>query len=693
MTFQDWTERLGFYNIFHFIYHVLLKLVGLLVFRNKKALSKYKTRKINNEYLECTNRPYERLITYEKMISEVNYCTEISKRCFHSLKNHKSKYQLSDQRVLIISRISLIQEYLKTITIFYQMISKVYPLEEAIRSVSLNQKECGELKKKLGTNCERLGPKAWSLYALNHSSYQTCNFTVQLLTKTPKELLSKSRQTLEDLEKSVFLFKQLSHFLVALPNFLGFEIGNYDFKSQLITENLVLQKKQNAKETIFQQAKDLPKSLDSVFEFLTSPRKVFHILEWVSDLKKTVHQLNVSWGAVKYCDTIKNSTIKLISYLITFCCFYCRPKHCKKLASHYKSKSRASLHTSQFVFNLMETQPTHFFIYFPLLSVPHECLFWIPANTTPKSNFFENSNQIDKIKNGKANLTNNKAKNHNFNYYTRIKFPNSIQIRYFSQFPMNNSLKRHSNPNWVNNTVIFHAHGGGFIAQSSYTHSPYLKKWCNKAGASILSVDYTNAPEGEFPTPLIEVYTAYRWLLENLSLFVNPKKKHKIVVAGDSAGGNLLVSMIIKLISEGNEQLLPDAAILAYPVINLSDDFSLSRMLFCEGPFMSEPVLKLCLDNYHKPDSKTEQNEYISPILTNDEILKKFPKCLIQVGLADSLLDDSCYFADKLQSLGRDVQFHVYCLPHTFLSLEMLILGAKIPNKHIIEFIRKLDKN
>ncbi|KAJ6252437.1 triacylglycerol lipase [Anaeramoeba flamelloides] len=695
MKLQDWCERLGFFNFFHLIYHIILKIVGLLVFQNKKSLSQFKSRKVNNEYLECTNRPYKRLITYEKMINEVGYCSEICKTCFRDLKNYKTKKQERDHKIIIISRILLVQDHIESIKVLYEKISKVYPLEDAIRSVALNQKECEQLKKKHGTNCERIGPKGWSLYALNHSSYQSCNFTSQLLMKKPQELLSQAKQTMEDLEKSVFLLKQLKSFLIGLPNFLGFEIGNLDSSKPLATKDLVFKKNHNTKEAMFQKEKDFPKELSPLFQFLTSPRDVFHILEWVSDLKKTVHQLNASWAAVRYCDKIKNSTLKLISYFLYFGCIYLRPQHCHKLACSLKSKSKASLHTTQFIFNLMDSQPTHFFVYFPLLRVPHEFLFWIPANTFPKSYFLENSLQTKNLNNGKGSIAknNNNNKNHNLNYYSRIKFSDSVQIRYLSQYPMNNSLKSHSNPNWVNNTVVFNVHGGGFISQSSYTHSPYLKKWCKKAGASILSVDYTNSPEGEFPIPLMEVYTAYRWLLENLSLFVNTKKKYKVVVAGDSAGGNLLVSMIVKLIAEGNDKLLPDAAILAYPVINLSDDYSLSRMLFCEGPFMSESVLKICLNSYHKPDSNIKQSQLISPILTNDEILKKFPKCLIQVGLVDSLLDDASYFADKLQTLGRDVQFRVYCLPHTFLSLEMLILGAKIPNKHIIEFIRDLDKN
>ncbi|KAJ6226559.1 triacylglycerol lipase [Anaeramoeba flamelloides] len=694
MTFQDWCERLGVFNFFHIICHTLLKMIGILIFRNKKSLSRFKTRKVNNEYLECTNRPYERLITYEKMINEVGYCSEICKVCFRGLKNYETKKQVREHKIIIISRVLLIQDYIESIKVLYEKISKVYPLEEAIRSVALNQKECDELKKKLGTNCERLGPKGWSLYALNHSSYQSCNFTGQLLTKKPHELLSQPKQTMEDLEKSVFLLKQLKSFLVLLPNFLGFEIGNLDSNKPPTAQDLIFEKSQNTKEAMFQKEKDIPKELSSVFQFLTSPRDVFHILEWVSDLKKTVHQLNASWAAVKYCDKIKNSTLKLISYFLYFGCIYSRPKYCHKLACSIKSKSKSSLHTTQFVFNLIDNPLTHFFVYFPLLRVPHEFLFWIPANSFPKSNFLESPVQIGKkIKNSQGNIANSNNRNHNLKYYSRMKFPNSVQIRYLSQYPMNNSLKSHSNPNWVNNMVVFNVHGGGFLSQSSYTHSPYLKKWCKKAGASILSVDYTNSPEGEFPIPLMEVYTAYRWLLENISLFVNPKKKYRVVVAGDSAGGNLIVSMIVKLISEGNDKLLPDAAILAYPVINLSDDYSLSRMLFCEGPFMSESVLKICLNSYHNQNSNIKQSQLISPILTNDEILKKFPKCLIQVGLVDSLLDDACYFADKLQKLGRDVQFRVYCLPHTFLSLEMLILGAKIPNKHIIEFIRDLDKN
>ena len=51
--------------------------------------------------------------------------------------------------------------------------------------------------------------------------------------------------------------------------------------------------------------------------------------------------------------------------------------------------------------------------------------------------------------------------------------------------------------------IIFHVHGGGFIAQTSQSHESYLRIWANKLGTPILSVDYTTAPEGAYPRSLI----------------------------------------------------------------------------------------------------------------------------------------------------------------------------------------------
>jgi len=95
----------------------------------------------------------------------------------------------------------------------------------------------------------------------------------------------------------------------------------------------------------------------------------------------------------------------------------------------------------------------------------------------------------------------------------------------------------------VNPTLVVHVHGGGFVAMTSFSHAVYTRRWARDtgtagpaapgqrlspsswaatrlawpapAGVPILSVDYTLAPDAQFPTQIDECYQVYRWALRN----------------------------------------------------------------------------------------------------------------------------------------------------------------------------------
>uniref|UniRef100_A0A8C5KNF3 Hormone-sensitive lipase n=1 Tax=Jaculus jaculus TaxID=51337 RepID=A0A8C5KNF3_JACJA len=66
--------------------------------------------------------------------------------------------------------------------------------------------------------------------------------------------------------------------------------------------------------------------------------------------------------------------------------------------------------------------------------------------------------------------------------------------------------------------LVVHIHGGGFVAQTSKSHEPYLKSWAQELGAPIVSVDYSLAPEAPFPRALEECFFAYCWAIKNCAM-------------------------------------------------------------------------------------------------------------------------------------------------------------------------------
>jgi len=117
--------------------------------------------------------------------------------------------------------------------------------------------------------------------------------------------------------------------------------------------------------------------------------------------------------------------------------------------------------------------------------------------------------------------------------------------------------------NSPNDQALLYLHGGGFVFGLTPPHLEMLAYLAQKMGVRILAVDYRVAPDHPFPAPLDDCATAYRWLLKQGFSAQN------LVVAGDSAGGNLTITMMMKL-RDGGEPL-PAAAACLSPVANFSD--------------------------------------------------------------------------------------------------------------------------
>ena len=97
---------------------------------------------------------------------------------------------------------------------------------------------------------------------------------------------------------------------------------------------------------------------------------------------------------------------------------------------------------------------------------------------------------------------------------------------------------------------------------SSSSHENYLRKWVNGLEVPCFSIDYSLSPEAAYPVALNEVWQAYNWIIKNATdefqLDID-----KVILVGDSAGGNLVLGLIYLLILLGKR--VPDALFLAYP--------------------------------------------------------------------------------------------------------------------------------
>lgn len=111
--------------------------------------------------------------------------------------------------------------------------------------------------------------------------------------------------------------------------------------------------------------------------------------------------------------------------------------------------------------------------------------------------------------------------------------------------------------------------GGGFVALSPRDHEDRLLAWAGKLKVPILSIDYKKAPEYPYPYALNEAFDVYQNILatNGRCIGLSGKTRPRVVVTGDSAGGNLAVAMTLKILQANMPR--PEGLFLAYPSLNM----------------------------------------------------------------------------------------------------------------------------
>jgi epsilon-lactone hydrolase len=237
--------------------------------------------------------------------------------------------------------------------------------------------------------------------------------------------------------------------------------------------------------------------------------------------------------------------------------------------------------------------------------------------------------------------------------------------------------------------VIFHLTGGGFFAHTLASDLPYLLDWSKTTGAIVICPEYSLLPEHTFPVALDEITHVYRALFNgNASLQLGFDVK-RIVVTGESAGGNLAAAMCVKLgmsmphthrststtttsgeyagQEDADQVRLPNALMLSCPALNLSLELSPSRVIGDKDPVLPSGLISAISDAY-APVSK--KDPLVSPLYASDESLRKFPPTLIYCSSDDPLLDDSVHFNTRLRINGVESDLRAtHHMPHAYWGL------------------------
>ncbi|KAJ5923859.1 hypothetical protein N7466_008046 [Penicillium verhagenii] len=114
------------------------------------------------------------------------------------------------------------------------------------------------------------------------------------------------------------------------------------------------------------------------------------------------------------------------------------------------------------------------------------------------------------------------------------------------------------------NRIMLYVHGGAYFFGSVDTHRYMLQRHARKLKGRVFAPDYRLAPQYPFPCGLQDCMASYLWLLETY----DPKE---IILAGDSAGGGMVLSMLVMMRDQGIA--LPAGAILISPWVDLTHSF------------------------------------------------------------------------------------------------------------------------
>lgn len=211
--------------------------------------------------------------------------------------------------------------------------------------------------------------------------------------------------------------------------------------------------------------------------------------------------------------------------------------------------------------------------------------------------------------------------------------------------------------------AIVYFHGGGFVMGDLDTHDGLCRTLANESGCRIFSVDYRLAPEHGFPAAIDDGFAALKWVEENAaSLGIDP---YDIVVAGDSAGGN--IAAVMCLLAKANRNA-PRIAfqLLFYPSIALTREF-VTRP-FGQGYRLDDRAIQWFYSHYMPPGTDP-LDERVSPLEAKD--VSGLPPAYILTAGFDPLRGEAIAYAAKLKQAGVTVTHVEYpTMIHGFLTMQ-----------------------
>jgi acetyl esterase len=201
--------------------------------------------------------------------------------------------------------------------------------------------------------------------------------------------------------------------------------------------------------------------------------------------------------------------------------------------------------------------------------------------------------------------------------------------------------------------AIVYFHGGGWVIGNIEVADAPCRALAAATGCVVVSAQYRLAPESAYPAAAEDCYAVTRWVAEHLAeLGTEPAG---LVVAGDSAGGNLAAAVALM----ARDRQGPEIAfqVLVYPATDLAGMETASYRENGEGYLLTADSMRWFRDHY-VPDEARRSEPYCSPARAED--LSGLPPAFVATMEFDPLRDDGEAYAERLREAGVPVTVQRY---------------------------------
>jgi acetyl esterase len=219
--------------------------------------------------------------------------------------------------------------------------------------------------------------------------------------------------------------------------------------------------------------------------------------------------------------------------------------------------------------------------------------------------------------------------------------------------------------------LIVFFHGSGFVLCNLDTHDGVCRNLCAAAGCVMVSVDYRLAPEHKFPAGPEDCYAATKWAAEHArELNADPGR---IVIAGDSAGGNMVAVTALMV----RDKVVPvlRGQLMIYPVTDYFNSGHPSYAENAEGYGLTAAGMRWFWAHYLNSESEAD-NPYVSPLRARD--LSGLPPALIITAEYDVLRDEGERYGKRLAEAGVHTKIVRYDgMNHGFFNMYGIVDKAR----------------